>query len=95
VPEAQTGARPIPAGLIVLTSFQPGTDWAPEVCEPAAAALALIEHTIGARAKPAETLSAVRALAETSLTVSGPRGEAEPVARALLELAETRVPPTP
>jgi hypothetical protein len=48
------------------------------------AAIALFEHAVAARARSAAVLEAVRAAATDAVYLEGPRGEAEPTARALL-----------
>ena len=84
VPEVNTGRAPIRAGLIVLTSYEPGADWSPEPCTAGEGALGLLEHTIPARSRPQDALQAVGTLAREARVISGARGEASEAAAALL-----------
>jgi hypothetical protein len=87
VPVGRTGKEPSRAGLIVLTSYEPGARWRPRSLTPGEGALGLLEHTLPARARPGEALDVVSRLAQDAQVVAGPRGEASDVAEALLALA--------
>jgi hypothetical protein len=84
VPEVHTGRTPIQAGLIVLTSYEPGAEWRPGTCTAGEGALGLLEHTIPARSRPSDALEVVCKLAQGARVISGKRGEASGVADALL-----------
>ena len=86
-PEALVADDPVRAGLIVLTSYSPGTEWRPSVRSRAEGALALLQNTVSARLRPAAALSATSRLARRAVLLVGPRGEAPDAARALLETA--------
>lgn len=91
LPESQIGTAPIPAGLIVITGYEPGASWRPKALSPAEAVLALLQHTIPVRARPRQALHAACHLARAAPAVSGPRGEASDIACELLALAGGRV----
>jgi hypothetical protein len=84
VPEGHTGRTPIRAGLIVLTSYEPGAEWLPGSCTPGEGALGLLEHTIPARSRPSDALEVVCRLAQEARVISGKRGEASGMADAVL-----------
>lgn len=92
VPEVQKGTAPIRAGLIVLTSYEPGAEWRPDVCSPGEGALGLLEHTIPARSRPGDALAVVSRLAGDARVVSGKRGEASKVVDALLGMTADVTP---
>ena len=77
---------PLPVGVVAVTSYRPGARWNPRRLSPAAGALAVLEHTIAARERPAESLAAVRG-ALPEVVLEGERGEAAETAAALLAAA--------
>jgi hypothetical protein len=84
VPESQIGQEPARAGLIVVTSYEAGAAWAPTTLTAGEAAFALLDNTVAARSRPADALAAVSRLARDASVLSGARGEASELARALL-----------
>lgn len=83
------GSAPAEVAVIARTRFSPD--------EPAlkrgtagGGGLALVSHAVAVRARPAQVLEAARAAATDAVYVDGPRGEAEPVARALLALTDAK-----
>jgi hypothetical protein len=87
-PEAlggRAGSRPLPVRLVVVTRYRPGARWRPRVLPPGHAALALLHNTVPAQRKPAAVLDALQQVVCQATTVKGVRGEAEPVAEALLD----------
>jgi hypothetical protein len=87
VPEGQIARRPIRAGLVVVTNYEAGATWRPTACTSGEGALALLRHTVAARSRPEQALAVVCRLAEEGRMVSGARGEASGMARALLGAA--------
>ena len=84
----RTVTAPLPVAVIAATRYEPGATFAPERRTAAAGALLLLEHAGQALDAPDRALQAVHAAAEGTAVLVGPRGEAEPAARALLaELA--------
>jgi len=84
VPESRVATTPIRAGLVVITSYEEGAEWQPEELSGGEGAIALLQHAIAARSRPGHVLAAVSLLARDARVISGPRGEAAAVARALL-----------
>ena len=80
-----TGVRPLPLGLVVVTSYRPGVRWRPRALSPGRAVLELFAHTISARRDPERALATLRSATAESILLKGVRGEAEEVAAALLD----------
>jgi hypothetical protein len=80
----KTGRKPIPAGLVVMTEYRPGSRWRPRVLSPGQATLALLSHTVPARRDPERALAALKEVAATAVTVKSPRGDADDLTKTLL-----------
>jgi hypothetical protein len=78
------GARPVPVGAVIATSYQEGADWRPRRLTSGEAALALLSHTVPARSRPAQALRAIGRALEGACPIEGARGEAHAVAPLLL-----------
>jgi energy-coupling factor transporter ATP-binding protein EcfA2 len=78
------GTEPVPAGLVALTSYAPGTEWRPARLSRAQGVLELLAHTLVARERPEESLVAATRLASGAVVLKGDRGEAADAASALL-----------
>jgi hypothetical protein len=90
-PEAlggRAGSRPLPVRLVVVTGYRPGARWRPRLLPPGHAALALLHNTVPAQRKPAAVLDALQQVVCQATTLKGVRGEAGPVAEALLDCLE-------
>jgi hypothetical protein len=85
-PEQEYSPPPVPAGMLVITSYRPGSRWQPIPLSAGEGALGVFDNAVAARSRPAEVLGAARRLASGALLLSGPRGEAAPLARLLLEM---------
>ena len=80
---AATG--PLPLGLIVLTTYVPGTEWRPEPMSPGDAALALVGNAVTARSRPAEVMRSVSRAVEGAVALQGDRGEADDIVGELFD----------
>ena len=80
----RVGERPLTAGLIAVTSYRPGATWSPRRLSPGEGALALLSHTIPARSRPEQALSAVRCAVGDAVVLQGERGDARETAAELL-----------
>jgi hypothetical protein len=85
---SHAGEKPLPVGLIALTSYGASAAWKPKHLSPGKAAMDLLLNTIPAQTDPEAVLSAVRRVVTSSPTIRSPRGEAEGVAKELLRLIE-------
>lgn len=85
---ATVGARPLPVGLLVLTSFREGAVWAPRAIPAAQAMLSLLEHASALRTRPDTVLQVLRRTFVAVPAYRGPRGDAAVTARRVLALAD-------
>lgn len=77
--------RPAPVGLVVMTVYKPGSSWSPRRLTTGEGVVAMMEHAVPARDRPAETLAALRVALADAEILQGERGEADETARALLD----------
>lgn len=80
----RAGDRPLPVAVIAFTSYRPGAAWALSARTAGEGAVKLLEHSIAARSRPKQVLAAVRRAATDAVVLEGERGDAGPVASALL-----------
>lgn len=85
---ASTGARPLPVGLLVLTSFREGATWVPRAIPAAQAMLSLLEHASALRTRPHAVLQVLQQAFAGVPAYRGPRGDATETARRLLSLVD-------
>lgn len=76
--------QPVPVGLVVLTAYTPGAQWSPRRMTTGEGIVAVMEHAVPARDRPAETLAALRLALANAEILQGDRGEADETAEALL-----------
>lgn len=84
----KAGARPLPAGLVVLSRYVEGARWRPRSLSAGRGILALLDNTVSARREPVRALSALREVAVRAPVLKGARGEAAETARAILALLD-------
>src|SRR5262249_20864726 len=78
------GRRPIPVGVVVITSFKASASWRPRTASPGQGILALLSNTVAARRKPQISLDVFeRSLGQASVLI-GSRGEARGMAGPIL-----------
>jgi hypothetical protein len=81
------GKAPLPVGLVVVAAHRPGARWRPRRLTPGRGVLALLNHTVPARGRPADALATLARLCSRAPVLQGARGEAaETVARLLKAL---------
>jgi hypothetical protein len=78
------GMSPLPAGLILVTSYKRGGRWHPRLLSPGEATMALLAHTVPARLRPKQAVLALVRAARGATALRGPRGEAEDMAATVL-----------
>ena len=83
-----SGTRPLPAGLVVLSSYRAGARWRPARLTHGTALLNLVPHTVPVRRRPEASLQALTAMVERASVLKSARGEADAVAPLLLERLE-------
>ncbi|HEU4752345.1 MAG TPA: hypothetical protein VFU47_04480, partial [Armatimonadota bacterium] len=79
-----TGAKPLPIGLIALCRYEEGARWRPRRLPRSQAILSLLVNTVPARHQPRRVLPVLHHLARSTDVVKTRRGEAEEVLRFLL-----------
>jgi|SRR5581483_2960094 hypothetical protein len=82
---ARSAPLPLPVGMVVVTRYRTGARWRPRRLSAGQAGIALLEHAVGARVRPAEALAIVPRAVAVASAIEGARGEAADVARALLD----------
>jgi hypothetical protein len=97
VPPAEFGGQMMPSGLpaaaVIFTAFQPPAALDLHPIPPGQTVLRLLEHCLGARERPKETLQALQALARHAPGFAGVRGEADETARDVIASVRTGWPP--
>ncbi len=81
----EAGKRPLPVGLVLLTEYTEGIQWRPTVLTPGQAMLALVQHTVMARAAPQFAMEVLQRVASGARTLEGRRGEVESMATIALQ----------
>src|SRR5262249_53221037 len=77
-------------GLVVLSRFQAGRTWQPRTLAAGPAVLEMMNHTVCAMSRPDEALATLRQVAKTATILKGVRGEADEVARGILDRVARR-----
>lgn len=85
------GTEPLEVGMIMLTEYEPGAEWKPEVLSAGKAILEIVPHTIPIRNKPKFTLQVLNKIVNRAIIAKSKRGEAEKFIDLLLEFYKTKV----
>lgn len=80
--------KPLPVGLVVLTSYRSGARWRPRRLSHGRAVIELLNHTIPARMEPGRALATLKQVAAGALVLKGVRGEAGQMIDTLLARAD-------
>ena len=83
----RAGTAPLPVGLIMVSTFQPGAEWNPRRLSLGQGIQALLANTVPARRIPETVLTTLRQVVQMGPAMASPRGEASGVVRAILDLA--------
>ena len=81
---AETGARPLPVGLLMFTSFREGASWTPRAISAGQAMLALLEHSSAVRTRSHAVLQLLGRTLAGVPAYRSPRGDATATAERLL-----------
>ena len=73
----QTGIKPVEVKLIVLTEYEQGAEWSPEMLSPGNAIMAILEHTVPIRFNPTFTLEVLHKLVKRAIILKSKRDEAK------------------
>jgi hypothetical protein len=85
---SETGAKPLPIGLLALTRYKAGARWKPKVVSPGKGTLGLLANTLAARQEPKQALATLIRAVERAPVLTGTRGEAAETAASILHLLE-------
>ena len=80
----RAGIKPLPVGLVLVSSYKAGARWKPRTLSAGQGALALLDNTVSARLKPEAALDTLRTVVSHAPVLKGTRGEAGDIAEALL-----------
>lgn len=84
----RAGTRPLPIGLVVLATHEPGAEWRPQTLTAGQAVIEMLAHTVPARLRPAASLQALERAVARAVVLKGERGEAGALAPRLIQLLE-------
>jgi hypothetical protein len=87
----RVGDRPMPVGFLLFTKYGEGAHWRPCRLSPAGAAMGLMSNSVAARVSPEHVLRRVSDLSRSAPAFETPRGEADDVAAAILQILEDDV----
>jgi hypothetical protein len=78
------GVRPLRVGLVATLEYAPGARWRPRWLTAGRGLLELLRHTVPARVRPGDSLTALRSVVSTAPVIKGRREEAPAAAETLL-----------
>ena len=84
----QSGTKPLPVGLVLMTQFKSGACWRPRKLTAGKGVLEMLFNTVSARRSPARALATLQRVAAQADVLKGVRGDARTIAPALLERVE-------
>jgi hypothetical protein len=84
----QTGTKPLPVGLVLMTQFKSGARWRPRKLSAGKGVLEMLFNTVSARRSPARALATLQLVASQADVLKGVRGDARKLAFTLLERVE-------
>lgn len=84
----ERGTIPLPVGLLILTDFQPESEWTPEFISVGSGILEAIRHTIPLRINPEFSLNVLKNALSRAIIVKSPRADAAETAKKILSLID-------
>jgi hypothetical protein len=84
----QSGTRPLPVGLVVMTQFKAGARWRPRKLSPGKGVLELLSNTVSARREPEKALVTLQHVVASAEVVKGARGECRDMVKSILDRVE-------
>ena len=84
----QSGSRPLPVGLVVMTQFKAGARWRPRKLSPGRGVLELLSNTVSARREPEKALVTLQHVVAGAEIVKGARGECRDIVKSILDRVE-------
>lgn len=78
------GSRPLPVGLVVVTTYKQSARWRPRRLSAGKGALELLDNTVSIQRKPEAALPVLSRVASEAAILKGARGEAKEAAELIL-----------
>jgi hypothetical protein len=86
-----TGTLPLPVGLVLITQFESGARWNPQILTPGNGIMEIIAHTIPFKYNPQFSLQVLNKLVNHAIIAKSNRSEAKTFVDLLLKFYETEV----
>jgi hypothetical protein len=86
----QSGAGPLPVGLVLMTQFKSGASWRPRKLTAGRGVLEMLFNTVSARRSPEKALATLQCVVSRADVLKGVRGNATDVVPALLRRVESQ-----
>ena len=78
------GTRPLPVGLVLVSSYKAGAKWRPRPLSAGKGALALLDNTISIRRQPEAAFDVMERVVSQAHVLKSARGEARETVRSIL-----------
>ena len=82
------GTKPLPVALVLITEFETGAEWQPQILSEGAGIMEMLSHTIPIRYNPKFSLKVLNNTVNRAIIVKTKRGEANDFALKLLSFFE-------
>jgi len=80
----KSGTKPLPVGLVLMTSYKKGATWRPRKLSPGKGVLEMLFNTVSARRSPEKALSTLQHVTGQAEVLKGIRGDTAAIVDALL-----------
>jgi hypothetical protein len=87
----KVGTKPLSVGMVLLTEYEAGAEWKPEIISAGNGIMELLAHTIPIRYKPQFSLQVLNKMVNRAIIAKSKRGEAKEFVEMLLKFYETKV----
>jgi hypothetical protein len=87
----RAGTRPLPVGMILLTGYEKGAEWKPELLPPGVGAMAVLPHVLSLKHNPKFAMEVLHKVCARAIIASGSRGSAETFAKTLLNFVDKTI----
>ncbi len=84
----QSGTKPLPVGLVLMTQFKSGVRWRPRKLTAGKGVLELLFNTVSARRNPERAMATLQRVATHAAILKGARGNAKELVQAMLAKLE-------
>jgi hypothetical protein len=84
------GEKPLPVGMVLITEYERGADWKPQILSEGLGVMEMLSHTIPIRYNPKFSLKVLNKTANRAIIVKTKRGEAKEFALKLLSFFENK-----